>query len=54
MGSFNFGEMNTCAECKKEFFVVDKDAWVYKRIWKSKRLSFCSYGCMREFEKRCR
>lgn len=51
MNTFKFGDMCKCQECKKEFFVSNKDAWAYKKAYKGRRLIFCTYGCMRKWEK---
>lgn len=51
MNTFKFGDMCKCPECKKEFFVSNKDAWAYKKEHKGRRLIFCTYGCMRSWEK---
>lgn len=44
-----------CPVCGKEFFVTSQD-WVYKRTTGKKNAGrvlvwFCSYGCMRKYEK---
>ena len=43
-----------CPVCMKEFFIPDIEQWAYKH-WetnkKKKRIYFCSWGCMRKYEK---
>lgn len=51
MSTFKLGDMCKCRQCKKEFFVMDKESWAYKKVYKGRRLIFCTYGCMREWEK---
>lgn len=52
----------TCVLCGKGFFTLDRTKWVYKKVRKvpkellgknksMKTLYFCSWGCMRKFEK---
>lgn len=51
MSTFKLGDMCKCRQCKKEFFVMDKESWAYKKAYKGRRLIFCTYGCMRKWEK---
>ena len=45
--SENQGYTKKCFVCRKKFQIQDKDLWGYK---KGKRY-FCSYGCLRRFER---
>jgi hypothetical protein len=37
----------TCPVCKKNFVIMNKAAYVYQK----KHKKFCSWSCMRKFEK---
>lgn len=41
----------TCSICGKEFIVRIPQMWVYKGLKGSKKVLFCSYGCMRKFQR---
>lgn len=49
------GAYETCPVCGNDRFVLDCDTWVYQR-WvkvgeKSARRYFCSWTCMRKYDK---
>lgn len=40
-----------CYSCKKQFHIPSSD-WVYKRtVGRNKNVYFCSWGCLRKYEK---
>lgn len=41
-----------CFMCKKWFFSTDISQWAYKMPYKGNTKFFCSWPCLREFEKR--
>lgn len=43
--------MYTCRMCNKEFIVRVPQSWVYKGHENGKKKMFCSYGCMRAFQR---
>ena len=53
------GDLKTCPQCGKTFNVLYVDEWAYRRdvavptrkTPKPKRLIFCSWGCLRAFDK---
>ena len=50
MPSKPFGEM-ICPVCKKMFVCHYVSTWAYKKYSKTDYLVFCSYSCMREYDK---
>lgn len=40
-----------CATCKKNFVMRDKKHWAYKVVDNGLIKKFCSYGCMRQYQK---
>lgn len=46
------GTTKTCPICKKPYYILDTRVWVYKRKNASGHQKyFCSWGCMRKWEK---
>jgi len=54
-----FGDIKICPVCGKRFNVFCYEDWVYRKDMsektgkdaRSKRLLFCSWGCLRKWEK---
>ena len=44
------GRVRKCAQCKKEF-IIQTDEYAYKKYLKSFVRYFCSWSCMRKWEK---
>ena len=44
--------VKTCTFCGSQVRIPEIGQWVYKRMTRTgKRLYFCSYGCLRQFDK---
>lgn len=47
------GMVKTCPVCKKDFYLLDVGIWAYKkRNPKGHNRYFCSWSCMRAWEKK--
>ena len=46
---YSFGVEKECPICGKEFLF--RTDWGFKRIYFGKTLNFCSWGCLRKWEK---
>lgn len=52
MREFAYGSEMVCPECKKKFYCYNMGGWAYKRDDGYLRKTFCSWGCMRKFDKK--
>ena len=43
--------MMECPICKKDFFCTNQGMWVYKITDESGKYTFCSWTCMRKYER---
>ena len=51
-GDRTYGTLMICPECRKEFYCTNQGERAYKRTSDNKRTTFCSWGCMRKYDKR--
>ena len=53
MREFTYGSELVCPECGRKFYCYNMGEWAYKRETSNhQRKTFCSWGCMRKFDKR--
>ena len=47
-----YQDEHKCGTCKKWFLITDLSQWVYKRPYKGRTKLFCSWTCMRAFDRK--